>query len=85
MNETENVRLLFLKVIRSMVDSTDVVTVEAIGNAGRTLLRVEVAHGDMGVVIGKQGRTARSLRTILAAVSMKSRHHFVLDLMQAGE
>jgi predicted RNA-binding protein YlqC (UPF0109 family) len=41
-----------------------------------------VAASDIGKVIGKQGRTARSLRTILAAASMKVRHRFSLDIVE---
>jgi hypothetical protein len=40
-----------------------------------------VAEADMGYVIGKQGRTARSLRTILAAMGMKDKHRYTLDIL----
>ncbi len=41
-------------------------------------------RADVGKVIGKQGRTARSLRTILSAASMKQRHRFSLDIVEEG-
>ena len=40
------------------------------------------AHSDVGKVIGKQGRTARSMRTILSAASMKLKHRFSLDIVE---
>jgi predicted RNA-binding protein YlqC (UPF0109 family) len=49
-----------------------------------TLLRLRVAQADLGKVIGKQGRTARSIRTILGAASMKAQHRFGLDIQQHG-
>jgi len=50
-----------------------------------TVLRVRVAPQDIGKVIGKQGRTARSLRTILGAASMKLHHRFSLDILEDDE
>ncbi len=47
-----------------------------------TVLRLRVAAGDVGKVIGKQGRTARSLRTVLSAASMKLKHRFSLDIVE---
>jgi predicted RNA-binding protein YlqC (UPF0109 family) len=41
-----------------------------------------VAPNDIGKVIGKQGRTARSMRTILSAASMKLKHRFALDIVE---
>ena len=47
-------------------------------------LMLRVSESDLGKVIGKQGRTARSIRTILGAASMKAQHRFSLDIQQAG-
>ncbi len=44
------------------------------------MLRLYVANDDLGKLIGKQGRTARSLRTILAAAGSKQQHRFSLDV-----
>jgi len=46
------------------------------------VLRLRVAPSDVGKVIGKQGRTARSMRTILGAVSMKHHHRYTLDILE---
>ena len=66
----------------ALVDSPASVTVEALKDGEGTLLRLRVAATDVGKVIGKQGRTARSLRTILSAASMKMRHRFTLDIVE---
>jgi len=48
-------------------------------------LKLRVAPQDVGKVIGKQGRTARSVRTILGAVSMKLHHRYTLDILEEDE
>jgi uncharacterized protein len=66
----------------ALVDSPDKVQVESIQDGDGTLLRLRVAPSDVGKVIGKQGRTARSMRTILSAASMKMKHRFALDIIE---
>jgi predicted RNA-binding protein YlqC (UPF0109 family) len=73
---------LMLEIIRALVDQPDDVSVELIDDSGTTVIRLRVAHQDIGKVIGKQGRTARSLRTILGAASMKLHHRFALDIVE---
>ena len=75
------VRLLS-EIVRSLVDHPDSVSIEIVEDSEVTLLRLRVARGDVGKVIGRQGRTARSLRTILAAASMKLKHRFSLDIVE---
>ena len=76
---------LVVGMARSLVDFPDEVTVtsQAEGDGGTSLL-LRVAQADLGKVIGKQGRTARSMRTILGAASMKAQHRYSLDIQQAG-
>jgi predicted RNA-binding protein YlqC (UPF0109 family) len=74
---------LVAEIARALVDSPENVFVEAFQEGDATVLRLRVAPGDIGKVIGKQGRTARSLRTILAAASMKLRHRFSLDIVES--
>jgi predicted RNA-binding protein YlqC (UPF0109 family) len=81
----KNMSDLILEIARALVDSPENVSVEVIGEAEGTILRLHVAQSDVGKVIGKQGRTARSLRTILSAASMKQRHRFSLDIVEEGE
>ena len=76
-------QVLMTEIVRALVDDPSAVTVEAIPDNDVTVLRLRVAPSDIGKVIGKQGRTARSLRTILGAASMKYRHRFALDIVEA--
>jgi uncharacterized protein len=77
-----NMTELVTEIARALVDSPESVSVEEIREADGSVLRLRVAASDIGKVIGKQGRTARSLRTILAAASMKLRHRFSLDIVE---
>jgi len=79
---TERMRQLILEIVQALVDQPDGVSVEMIEDHEATILQVRVAPQDIGKVIGKQGRTARSLRTILGAASMKLRHRFALDIIE---
>jgi len=76
-------QVLMTEIVRALVDDPAAVLVEAIPDNDVTVLRLRVAPSDIGKVIGKQGRTARSLRTILGAASMKYRHRFALDIVEA--
>ena len=80
-----DMQTLVLEIARALVDEPDAVAVEASDAEGATVLRLRVAPRDIGKVIGKQGRTARCLRTILGAASMKHRHRFSLDIIEAEE
>ena len=73
---------LVTEIAKALVDSPESVSVEALEDGDATVLRLRVAPSDIGKVIGKQGRTARSLRTILAASGMKLRHRFTLDIVE---
>jgi uncharacterized protein len=79
-----DMQTLMTEIAKALVDSPEAVNVEAIKDAESTILRLHVAPSDIGKVIGKQGRTARSLRTILSAASMKLHHRFALDIVEAG-
>ncbi|MGO4209670.1 KH domain-containing protein [Terriglobus sp. 2YAB30_2] len=78
-------RNLVLEIARALVDKPDEVVVDTLEDDGATVLQLRVAVGDVGKVIGKQGRTARSLRTILGAASMKLQHRFALDIVEEDE
>jgi len=75
---------LMTEITRALVDDADAVRVEVLADQDATVLRLHVAASDIGKVIGKQGRTARSLRTILGAASMKLQRRFSLDIVEAG-
>ena len=81
----DRMKQLILEIVQALVDQPDGVSVELIEDRDATILRVRVAPQDIGKVIGKQGRTARSLRTILGAASMKLHHRFSLDILEDDE
>jgi uncharacterized protein len=84
-NPVTNMKDLVTEIARALVDDPDNVSVEAIADGDSTIIRLRVAQSDVGKVIGKQGRTARSMRTILSAASMKLKHRFSLDIVEQGD
>lgn len=78
----KNMTDLVTEIACALVDDPASVSVEAIKDGDSTVIRLRVAQSDVGKVIGKQGRTARSMRTILSAASMKFRHRFALDIVE---
>jgi predicted RNA-binding protein YlqC (UPF0109 family) len=84
-NGVAEMQVLISDVARALVDDSDAVRVEVFNENEVTVLRLFVAPDDVGKVIGKQGRTARSLRTILSAASMKLQHRFALDIVEADD
>ena len=69
-------------IAKALVDSPDQVTVHAIEGEQSTVLELKVAQSDLGKVIGKQGRTARAIRTILGASGIKLRRRFTLEILE---
>ena len=60
---------LIAEIVKALVDQPEEVSVNEIGGSHTTVLEVSVAKTDMGKVIGKQGRTAQAIRTILSAAA----------------
>ena len=77
-----DVRALVEEIAKLLVDEPDKVTVHAVEEPEGIVLELEVAQSDLGKVIGKQGRTARSMRTILAAASMKLKKRYTLEILE---
>ena len=69
-------------IAKALVDIEDEVAVKAVEGEQVTVLELKVAPGDLGKVIGKQGRTARSIRTILGAAGMKLNRRFTLEILE---
>jgi predicted RNA-binding protein YlqC (UPF0109 family) len=69
-------------IARALVDIPDEVTINEIAGEQTTVLELRVAPSDLGKVIGKQGRTARSIRTILGAAGMKLNRRFTLEILE---
>ena len=68
-------------IAKALVDSPDEVAVSEI-DGDTTVLELRVAPQDLGKVIGKQGRTARAIRTLLRAAGMKLKKRFVLEILE---
>jgi predicted RNA-binding protein YlqC (UPF0109 family) len=69
-------------IAQSLVDSPEQVTVTEIEGEQTSVIELKVAKEDLGKVIGKQGRTARAMRTILGAASAKIRKRSVLEILE---
>jgi len=69
-------------IAKALVDSPDEVAVNEIDAEATTVLELRVAPQDLGKVIGKQGRTARAIRTLLRAAGMKLKKRFVLEILE---
>ena len=69
-------------IAKALVNEPGAVVVSEIPGEAGSVLELKVAPGDLGKVIGRQGRTARSLRTIVAAAGMKFRRRVVLEIVE---
>lgn len=67
---------------KALVDEPDQVSVTEVEGERTTIIELRVAPGDLGKVIGKQGRTARSIRTILNATATKLHKRAVLEILE---
>jgi predicted RNA-binding protein YlqC (UPF0109 family) len=73
---------LIVTIVKALVDRPEEVSVSVIEGQRTMVLELRVAKDDLGKVIGKQGRIARSLRTILHAASAKSDFRYVLEIIE---
>jgi uncharacterized protein len=78
----EELRHLVDVMAKALVDFPEHVQVSEVQGEQTTVIELKVAKADLGKVIGKEGRTARSLRTILAAVSTKLKKRSVLEILE---
>lgn len=77
-----SVKELVEEIARALVDRPENVVVQMIEGEQAIVLELRVAPDDVGKVIGKQGRTARSIRTLLGAVSMKLQRRITLEILE---
>lgn len=70
------------EIAKALVDKPEEVAVNEIDGEQASVLELRVAASDLGKVIGKQGRTARSIRTLLAAAGMKLNRRFTLEILE---
>jgi len=69
-------------IAKALVDNPDAVVVSEVEGEQTSVIELKVAKEDLGKVIGKQGRTARAMRTILSAASTKIRKRAVLEIIE---
>ncbi|MBN2139525.1 MAG: KH domain-containing protein [Desulfovibrionaceae bacterium] len=69
-------------IAKSLVDNPDAVRVSEVEGEQTSVIELKVAKEDLGKVIGKQGRTARAMRTLLGAASSKARKRSVLEILE---
>ena len=69
-------------IAKALVDHPEQVRVHAVDGEQVTVLELKVAPDDLGKVIGRQGRTAKSIRTLLGAAGMKLRKRFTLEILE---
>jgi predicted RNA-binding protein YlqC (UPF0109 family) len=79
---TESMRELVEYIAKALVDHPEQVKVSEIQGEKLSVIELTVAKEDMGKVIGKQGRTAQAIRTILSNASMKIRRRSVLEIIE---
>jgi len=77
-----DMRALVEQIAKALVDEPEQVAVRAIDGEQVTVLELSVSANDLGKVIGKQGRTARSIRTILSAAGMKLKKRYTLEILE---
>ncbi len=83
MTETAgDMRTLIEQIAQALVDAPAEVQVTPVEEGDATVLELRVAQPDLGKVIGKQGRAAKSIRTILGAASMKLKRRYTLEIME---
>lgn len=70
------------EIAKALVDAPASVTVKEVQSERVTVLELRVAPEDIGKIIGKQGRTARCIRTLLGAVGMKHNRRFELSILE---
>ena len=75
-------RELVEMIAKTLVDDPEDVRVTEVVGEQTTVLELRVAQHDLGKVIGRQGRTARAMRTLLGAAGMKLRKRFVLEILE---
>lgn len=75
-------RELVLYLARALVEHPEQVAVEEIEEADATVFELKVAETDLGRVIGRQGRTAKALRTVLSAASAKTKRRAILEILE---
>ena len=81
-NDENKLSELITHISKCLVDNPDEVDVREVAGQQTTVLELRVAKSDLGKIIGKQGKTAHAVRTILTAASSKLRKRSVLEIIE---
>ncbi len=81
-DERDAIRELLELIARGLVDDPDSVVVTEMEDEQATVYELKVSAGDLGKVIGRQGRTARAIRTILGSAGTKLRKRIVFEIVE---
>jgi predicted RNA-binding protein YlqC (UPF0109 family) len=82
MTDEPKLEELLTFIARNLVDEPDEVKVDVVDGDRATVYELSVADDDLGKVIGKDGRTARAIRTLLAATSARVRKRAILEILE---
>ena len=77
-----NIKELIVEIAKALVDVPDEVAVNEVEGEQTTVYELRVAASDIGKVIGKQGRTARSIRALLGAAGTKLNRRLTLEILE---
>jgi predicted RNA-binding protein YlqC (UPF0109 family) len=77
--------LLVTQIAQAIVDAPEQVQVAAVEDGDVMVLELRVAPTDIGKVIGRQGRTVKSMRTVLGAASLKLQQRYELEIIEEDE
>ncbi len=78
----EKLKELVTFVAKSLVDNPEQVEVTEVAGEQTAVLELKVAQEDLGKIIGKQGKTAKAIRTILSAAAAKMKRRAVLEILE---
>jgi len=77
-----NACALIEHIVKALVDEKNAVFIEEYEDGDETVIELEVAEAEMGKVIGRSGRIARALRTVLAAAGTKNNKRYALEILE---
>jgi len=80
--QSADARALIEHIAKALVDAKDAVFVEEYEDGDETVIELEVAEEELGKVIGRSGRIARALRTVLSAAGVKNDKRYALEILE---
>ena len=82
MDKKDNLKALIELIGKNLVDSPDQVAVSEVNSEQTTIIELRVAQSDLGKIIGKQGRTAKALRTLVHGIGSKQKRRAILEILE---